>query len=119
MKQSNEDFRRKFDGMSDLAIVNRKELAELLCKTPGAVSNMAYRGLLPETAFPDARTAAWFVKDIREWLIKLASRPVANSSEANEPKRGTATLGRPRLDPFDLNARGKKPARSRQKHSFT
>jgi hypothetical protein len=66
------DFRVAFAKMADQAIVNRVELAELLGTSPGALSQMAYRGELPLTAFPEKRRAVWFVRDIRKWLDEAA-----------------------------------------------
>jgi hypothetical protein len=96
MTKALEDFRAVFARMAAEAVINRIELASLLATTPGAVTQMAYRGELPPTAFPDKRRACWFVGDIRRWLAQAAKeREKATSSVCREsvPVRG----GRPRL----------------------
>lgn len=73
IKATSRDFRVTFARMADQAIINRKELAEILSKSPEAVSQMGYRGELPATAFPGKRSACWFVKDVRVWLDTIAA----------------------------------------------
>lgn len=81
--------------MAPQAIISRAELAALLNTTEGAVSQMAYRGELPMTAFPTKRRACWFVADIRIWLDAIAH---ARSTAAATHGPGTsAKTGRPRL----------------------
>jgi hypothetical protein len=89
------DFRQIFGQMAPQAIISRSELAALLCKTEGAISQMTYRGELPATAFPAKRCACWFVADIRDWLDKVANSRSNNSHQALPEK--TAKTGRPRL----------------------
>lgn len=67
------DFREDFAKMAFHAIVSRAELAMLLSTSQGAISQMAYRGELPATAFPAKRRACWFAGDIRTWLEDLAN----------------------------------------------
>lgn len=87
------DFRQSFGKMAPQAIISRAELAALLNTSEGAVSQMAYRGELPATAFPEKRRACWFVSDIRQWLDALAnSRGKDLSTQSNE----LIKKGRPR-----------------------
>jgi hypothetical protein len=91
-----EDFRLAFSKMAPQAIISRSELASLLSTTDGAISQMAYRGELPATAFPTKRRACWFVSDIRRWLDTIAEGRTVDS--ANSP--GVSAIprsGRPRL----------------------
>lgn len=76
------DFRETFARMADEAIVTRPELAELLATTQGALSQMRYRGELPEVAFPGKRRTCWFVADIRRWLGQQQCREVQPNSAA-------------------------------------
>lgn len=96
MAKINNEFRQIFAGMAPQAIINRDELAALLATTVGAVTQMAYRGELPPTAFPAKRRACWFVGDIREWLDDAASRrrkeAVVTHESVQKPR-----IGRPRL----------------------
>jgi len=94
MAKTETDFRQAFGRMAPQAIISRSELAALLNTTDGAVSQMAYRGELPITAFPGKRRACWFVADIRRWLDEIATaRPVEvpQISPSGLPK-----IGRPR-----------------------
>jgi len=81
--------------MADQAIITRAELAELLATSQGAISQMAYKGELPQLAFPGKRRACWFTKDIREWLNRIATdaKPTASASEPLTQTR----IGRRRL----------------------
>jgi len=79
--RNNESFRVNFARISDLAIVTRTELAELLATTAAAISQMAYRGELPQTAFPHGRRACWFAGDIKAWL-NANRRIMAQPTEA-------------------------------------
>jgi hypothetical protein len=97
--QSEVDFRVQFGQMPGNAVISRAEFAQLLCTTPGSISQLAYRGLLPKTAFPNLRRACWFVRDIREWLDHGASRSAPIKApdcvaEATKPRR----IGRPRFE---------------------
>ena len=96
MTKSDHDFREAFAHMATEALINRCELAVLLATTPGAVTQMAYRGELPATAFPEKRRACWFVGDIRRWLGEAAARriPMANKQT---PRSVFPRVGRPRL----------------------
>ncbi len=95
MAKIESDFRQAFGKMAPQAVISRSELASLLSTTEGAISQMAYRGELPSTAFPSKRRACWFVADIRRWLDEMASkRPL--SGEQTLPIEATRT-GRPRL----------------------
>jgi hypothetical protein len=96
MRKLDSDFRQAFERMAPQAVINRDELAALLATTVGAVTQMAYRGELPATAFPAKRRACWFVSDIRAWLDDAAARrgkddAVVHAS-AQKPRNG-----RPRL----------------------
>jgi len=89
------DFREAFAKMADEAVVTRAELAELLATTQGALSQMRYRGELPEVAFPGKRRTCWFAGDVRQWLGQQISRDVRSShvalsgvSAAQGPSRG-------------------------------
>lgn len=101
MKPPEMDFRVQFGKMPGNAVISRTELAQLLCTTPGSISQLAYRGLLPKRAFPNLRRACWFVSDVRDWLAVQASRagqnmPVATSAdEAGGAER--RRIGRPRV----------------------
>lgn len=101
-KQIDTDFRVTFAKMDPQAVIDREELAILLNRSVGAISLLAHRGRLPQTAFPGERKAVWFVSDIREWLSKVqASRseretPMAvsqDTAETSERRR----IGRPRV----------------------
>lgn len=102
-KQNDMDFRVTFAKMDPLAVIGREELASLLNRSVGAISLLAHRGRLPQTAFPGERKAVWFVEDIREWLARVrASRPDADiltvaSEEAVEAPR-YRRIGRPRSE---------------------
>lgn len=85
------DFRTRFAAMADQAVINRDELANLLSTTPGAISQMAYRGELPTTAFPGKRRACWFVRDIRHWLNTGSLLRATTKSTQIAPR-----IGRPR-----------------------
>jgi hypothetical protein len=91
-----EDFRLAFGKMAPQAIISRSELASLLSTTDGAISQMAYRGELPTTAFPKKRRACWFVSDIRHWLDMLAESRNSESFSSTTTPSGAKT-GRPRL----------------------
>ena len=94
MAKTEMDFRQAFGKMAPQAIISRSELAVLLTTTDGAVSQMAYRGELPITAFPGKRRACWFVADIRRWLDEIATaRPVC---VPQLPSSGVSKIGRPR-----------------------
>ncbi len=60
------DFRVTFAKMDPQALIGGEELASLLNRSAGAISLLAHRGPLPQTAFPGERKAVWFVGDIRE-----------------------------------------------------
>jgi hypothetical protein len=96
MAKVNNEFRQIFAGMAPQAIINRDELAALLATTVGAVTQMAYRGELPPTAFPTKRRACWFVGDIREWLDDAAARRRTDDVVAHENAQ-KPRIGRPRL----------------------
>jgi predicted DNA-binding transcriptional regulator AlpA len=93
MARIEHDFRQTFARMAPQAVISRVELASLLSTSEGAISQMVYRGELPQTAFPGKRRSCWFVADIRAWLDSL-SRPAEklSTSAASLPKKG-----RPRL----------------------
>lgn len=74
MIKTTRDIRVAFATMAPQAVITRDELAELLATTTGAVSQMAYRGELPPTAFPGKRRACWFVRDVRAWLDEAAAK---------------------------------------------
>jgi hypothetical protein len=95
MRKLDSDFRQTFERMAPQAIINRDELAALLATTVGAVTQMAYRGELPATAFPAKRRACWFVSDIRTWLDDAATKRNNKQIAMNE---GSARprIGRPR-----------------------
>ena len=96
MAKISNEFRQVFAGMAPQAIINRDELAALLATTVGAVTQMAYRGELPQTAFPAKRRACWFVGDIHEWLDDAALQRKKEDTATREstPKR---RVGRRRL----------------------
>lgn len=99
-KSTQNDFRVIFAKMADHAIVTRPEFAELLRTSPGALSQMGYRGELPPTAFPSKRRACWFAKDIRRWLEeKAGSRGLSTESGGEATSTSVSTerrIGRPR-----------------------
>lgn len=99
IKSSTRDFRVTFARMADQAIVTRAELAELLATTPGALSQMVYRGELPATAFPQKRRACWYARDIRAWLDAAAAARTSLASILSPPSsaQGEVRRGRPRL----------------------
>lgn len=99
IKATTRDFRVTFARMADQAIINRKELAEILSKSPEAVSQMGYRGELPPTAFPGKRSACWFVKDIRTWLDAIATTRTTVSAMLSQTSSAELEIrrGRPRL----------------------
>lgn len=45
MTRAQDDFRAAFSRMAAEAVINRFKLASLLATTPGAVTQMAYRGV--------------------------------------------------------------------------
>jgi len=94
MGNINSDFRATFARMAAEAVITRAELAALLATTEGAVTQMAYKGELPQTAFPAKRRAVWFVADIRRWLTEIAAR---RGTESVESKASMLRTGRPRL----------------------
>jgi len=100
MRKTDKDFREEFGRMAAQAVINREELATLLATTAGAVTQMTFRGELPETAFPTKRRACWFVGDIRAWLDGLAaarsnpSPPISPAADSNPARQRT---GRPRI----------------------
>jgi hypothetical protein len=98
IKASTRDFRVTFARMADQAIVTRSEVAELLATTPGALSQMVYRGELPATAFPRKRRACWYVRDIRAWLDAAAAarNTVTSLLAPSSTSDGDARRGRPR-----------------------
>ncbi len=95
MSRIEADFRLAFGRMAPQAIISRAELAALLITSEGAVSQMAYRGELPKTAFPGKRRACWFVADVRQWLDNLAS--ARGSATTREVIDTLPKIGRPRL----------------------
>lgn len=104
MKRADIDFRQTFARMAPQAIVTREELASLLATTVGALAQMAYRGELPQTAFPAKRRACWFAGDIRQWLDDIAARrPVGSISPdmASIPEVAKPRIGRPRVPSLD------------------
>lgn len=94
MTKLDANFRQAFARMAPQALINRDELASLLATTAGAISQMAYRGELPPTAFPMKRRACWFVGDIRAWLDEAAAKRHSPSPNPDAPPR---RMGRPRL----------------------
>jgi hypothetical protein len=95
MAKADSDFRQAFTRMAPQAVITRDELAALLATTVGAVAQMAYRGELPPTAFPEKRRACWFVGDVRAWLDAAATgradaQPIVSQEVAK------ARIGRPR-----------------------
>lgn len=99
IKSSTRDFRVTFARMADQAIVTRAELAELLATTPGALSQMVYRGELPPTAFPQKRRACWYARDIRAWLDAAAAArtTVASLLSPSPTQESEIRRGRPRF----------------------
>lgn len=91
--KKDQDFRTAFALMDPHAIINREELALLLCRSPAAISLMAHRGKLPRRAFPAERKACWFVQDVRNWLDELASNQPATDQDGDMSER---RVGRPR-----------------------
>jgi hypothetical protein len=83
--------------MAPQALINRDELASLLVTTSGAISQMAYRGELPPTAFPEKRRACWFVRDIRAWLDDAAANRRHAVRQVNKDVVAGRRPGRPRL----------------------
>lgn len=98
IKSSTRDFRVTFARMADQAIVTRAELAELLATTPGALSQMVYRGELPATAFPQKRRACWYARDIRAWLDAAAAARTTVASFLSQAPASESKVrrGRPR-----------------------
>lgn len=96
MTKEKEDFREAFARMASEAVMSRHELALLLATTPGAVTQMAYRGELPATAFPEKRRACWFVGDIRGWLNEMASKRVSLVSASLDERADARAGARPR-----------------------
>jgi hypothetical protein len=97
IKSSTRDFRVTFARMADQAIVTRTELAELLATTPGALSQMVYRGELPATAFPHKRRACWYARDIRAWLDAAAAARTTVASLLSQSPTSQVRRGRPRF----------------------
>jgi hypothetical protein len=95
MAISNVDFRVRFSRMDRQAIVTKDELAALLAVSARAVQQMAYRGELPEVAFPNKRRSCWFVGDIRAWLDEAAMKR-ANSQATTRQEGVKPRIGRPR-----------------------
>lgn len=93
------DFRETFAKMAAQAIISRAELASLLSTSMGAISQMAYRGELPATAFPNKRRACWFVGDIRIWLDEFATNRnrLGESAKVEPTFAPKPRIGRPRL----------------------
>lgn len=101
MKKQDRDFREQFSQMATQAVITRAEFAALLATTEGAITQMTYRGELPQTAFPSKRRACWFVGDVRNWLdCAAASRSTQEQTQANELTSPTRK-GRPRLPTND------------------
>jgi len=96
MAKTDREFRELFAAMAPQALINRDELAALLATTTGAVTQMAYRGELPPTAFPAKRRACWFVGDIRQWLDDAAAGRRKGGVWAREIRQ-EPRIGRPRL----------------------
>lgn len=96
MTKAQNDFRVTFARMADQAIVTRAEFAELLATTPGALSQMSYRGELPATAFPKKRRACWYARDIRAWLDAGPTTRPELGPQPNTADTGKR-IGRPRL----------------------
>lgn len=98
-KGGQKDFRESFSSMATQAVIDRSELALLLSTSIGAISQMAYRGELPTTAFPGKRRACWFVGDVRRWLDDISgSRSQKCTSEnLSIPTGPEKRIGRPRL----------------------
>ncbi|GGC84740.1 hypothetical protein GCM10011396_35090 [Undibacterium terreum] len=95
MTRADIDFRQTFSKLAPQAIVSRSELAILLSTTEGAISQMAYRGELPITAFPSKRRACWFASDIRQWLDSLANN--RHRKTTLDEKSPVKAIGRPRF----------------------
>jgi predicted DNA-binding transcriptional regulator AlpA len=93
------DFRETFAKMADQAVITRAELAALLATTQGAISQMAYRGELPTSAFPGKRRACWFARDIRQWLNEIAATRLCSNVVQDSPAKAplVTRTGRPRL----------------------
>jgi hypothetical protein len=94
VRKVDNEFRQAFTRMAPQAVITRDELAALLATTVGAVSQMAYRGELPPTAFPAKRRACWFVGDIRAWLDDAVTRRA--SEQIAEQGSSRPRIGRPR-----------------------
>ena len=97
MNKPQQDFRTTFGQLAPEAIISRNELAVLLSTTPAAVSQMTYRGELPQTAFPKKRRACWFVRDIRNWLGGNASVIRLPADPSFRPSQAGRRTGRPRF----------------------
>jgi predicted DNA-binding transcriptional regulator AlpA len=96
MEKYEHDIRTQFDAMADWAVITKEELACLLATTEGAISQMAFKNELPRTAFPTTRRAAWFVKDIKQWLEQVAASRTTDSSPEKMKSSRERLLGRPR-----------------------
>ncbi|HUP78930.1 MAG TPA: hypothetical protein VM260_10270 [Pirellula sp.] len=98
-KIQDSEFRERFARMADQAVITRLELASLLATTDGAISQMAFRGELPITAFPTKRRSCWFVRDVRAWLDNIATQRALEPTSEGPPHPTLALqrIGRPRL----------------------
>jgi predicted DNA-binding transcriptional regulator AlpA len=93
MTSENTDFRERFSVMAPEALITRKELAELLCTSIGAISQMIYKNELPQTAFATKRRTVWQVQVIRSWLNNQSNQ--VHETEMSSHNNGRR-LGRPR-----------------------
>lgn len=97
MGRVEQDFRITFARMADQAIVSKREFAELLATTVGALTQMKYRGQLPQIAFPGKKRDCWYAKDIRQWFEELtAMREQSAASGLFEAATAPKRIGRPR-----------------------
>ncbi|MCA1322886.1 hypothetical protein [Herbaspirillum sp. alder98] len=97
MSRVEQDFRITFARMADHAIVSKREFAELLATTVGALTQMKYRGQLPHIAFPGKKRDCWYAKDIRQWFEGLtAAREQRTLSDLVETSTISKRIGRPR-----------------------
>lgn len=69
------DFRRDFDKLSDDALVNALELAELLSTDRSCLYGELRKGRIVKPVIHRQRQIRWRAGDIRDWLRSLGSAP--------------------------------------------
>jgi predicted DNA-binding transcriptional regulator AlpA len=90
------DERRRLPSADPLALIRKRELAELLGVNPWTIDGWRKRGLIPPAIILSPQVVVWRRSDIERWLIERQLKPAATREQAQrvEPvqrRRGLAS----------------------------